>query len=103
MGRGLPAIVSDATGIADLLTHGCDALVVETGSVEALRDAIARVCDDPDELDRLGAEAVATARRRPWPLFERELGDVAEALIHEWVAKARSHTNDPEHRYDLAP
>jgi glycosyltransferase involved in cell wall biosynthesis len=81
MGRGLPAIVSTETGVADLLAHERDGLIVETGSVEMLRDAIARLCDNPAELDRMGAEAFQTARRRPWSLFERELGDVAEALL----------------------
>jgi glycosyltransferase involved in cell wall biosynthesis len=81
MGRGLPAIVSTETGIADLLSHDRDALVVETGSVEALRDAIARLCDNPADLDRVGAEAFETARRRPWSLFEREVGDVVERML----------------------
>lgn len=81
MTRGVPAIVSDATGIADLLTDGEDGLVVETGAVVALRDAIARVCGDPAALVRMGVGAHATAARRPWSVFERALGDLVASCL----------------------
>jgi glycosyltransferase involved in cell wall biosynthesis len=81
MARGLPAIVSDATGIAELLTSGEDGLVVEAGAVGALRDAIGRVCDDPPALARMGAAARATARRRPWSAFERDIGALVASRL----------------------
>lgn len=80
MGRGVPAIVSDETGIVDLLEHGRDARVVATGSVEALRDEIARACGAPAALGRLGAEAFETARRRPWARFEEEVVALVASL-----------------------
>lgn len=38
---GVPVIVTDACGIASLLTHGKDALIVRANSAEALKSAIA--------------------------------------------------------------
>jgi glycosyltransferase involved in cell wall biosynthesis len=81
MGRGLPAIVSAATGVAELLTDRRDGFVVETGSCEALRDAIAEACDDRAALERMGHAAFETARRRPWSRFEHEVGDVVARLL----------------------
>jgi glycosyltransferase involved in cell wall biosynthesis len=80
MGRGLPAIVSTETGISELLSDGRDGLIVEAGSIEALHGAIERVCDDRRALAQMGAEAFATARRRPWSLFRREVGDIVAGL-----------------------
>jgi glycosyltransferase involved in cell wall biosynthesis len=81
MGRGLPAIVSAATGVAEVLTDRRDGFVVETGSCEALRDAIAEACDDRVALERMGHAAFETARRRPWSRFEHEVGDVVARLL----------------------
>jgi glycosyltransferase involved in cell wall biosynthesis len=81
MGRGLPAIVSAATGVAEVLTDKRDGFVVETGSCEALRDAIAEACDDRAALERMGHAAFETARRRPWSRFEQEVGDVVARLL----------------------
>jgi len=81
MGRGLPAIVSTATGVAELLTDRRDGFVVEAGSCEALRDAIAEACDDRAALERVGHAAFETARRRPWSRFEHEVGDVVARLL----------------------
>lgn len=84
MGRGLPAIVSAATGVAELLTDRRDGFVVETGSWEALRDAIAEACDDRPALERMGQAAFETARRRPWSHFEHDVGEVvARCLVRE--------------------
>ncbi len=81
MSRGLPAIVSDQTGIAELLTHRSDGMVVPAGSVDALRDAIAELCDHPEQLDSMGEQAFTTAGRRPWSSFESEAADVVAALL----------------------
>jgi glycosyltransferase involved in cell wall biosynthesis len=81
MGRGLPAIVTAATGVAEVLTDRRDGFVVETGSCEALRDAIAEACDDRVALGHMGHAAFETARRRPWSRFEHEVGDVVASLL----------------------
>ena len=83
MGRGLPAILSAATGVAELLTDRRDGFVVETGSCEALRDAIAEACDDRPALERMGHAAFETARRHPWSRFEQEVGAVVGRLLAE--------------------
>lgn len=81
MGFGKPAIVSTETGIADVLTHGEDALVVPAGSVTALRDALALACDDPSRLERMGEAAFATAERRPWRDFEEAVADFVSTSL----------------------
>jgi glycosyltransferase involved in cell wall biosynthesis len=52
---GLAAIASDGAGATrDLLTDGVDGLIVRAGSVDALRDALDTVAQDPGLPERLG-------------------------------------------------
>lgn len=83
MGRGVPAIVSDQTGVAEWLTHGEDGMIVPAGSADALCNAIAEVCDNRRRLDAMSRQAFATAVRRPWSLFESEVADVIAALFED--------------------
>jgi glycosyltransferase involved in cell wall biosynthesis len=78
MGRGIPAIVSSATGVSDLIVHGENGYVVESGSVSDLAQVLARVSDERDRLPVLGEAALETARRYPWRRFETGLVDCIE-------------------------
>jgi len=62
MMRGIPVIVTDQCGIADYLTDGSDALIVEAGSSGALTDAIARLCDTRFR-NTLSERGLKTAKR----------------------------------------
>jgi glycosyltransferase involved in cell wall biosynthesis len=75
MGRGIPAIVSTATGVRDLIVHGENGYVVESGSVSDLAGVLARVSDERDRLPALGEAALETARRYPWRRFEAGLAE----------------------------
>jgi glycosyltransferase involved in cell wall biosynthesis len=72
MGAGKPAIVTEQTGIADLITHGQDGYIVPSGSVEALKEAILYCYDHPERLREMGEAAYATAKRYSWSRFRDE-------------------------------
>jgi glycosyltransferase involved in cell wall biosynthesis len=78
MGRGRPAIVSDETGVSDILTNGVDGMVIPAGSVDALQDALARVCDAPSLLDPMSEACYETARRHGWARFDEGFAAVVE-------------------------
>lgn len=73
MGRGRPAIVSRAAGVSELIEHGRTGLIVDTGSVTALADAMQWVSEHRARLGTLGEAAYEAARQHPWSLFERRL------------------------------
>lgn len=50
---GIPVIGSRRAGIAELVTHGHDGLLVAPGDVEAWSAALRRVCTEPGLLERL--------------------------------------------------
>jgi len=63
MTAGVPAIMTDACGIADYLTNGKDALVARAGDENGLRRAIG-VLDDMGARERIAAEGKKTAESR---------------------------------------
>jgi glycosyltransferase involved in cell wall biosynthesis len=80
MGVGKPAIVSDATGVADLITHGVDGQVVPAGDTEALAAALTHLATDRTRMLALGAEAHATARQYSWRRFRATMGDLVQSI-----------------------
>jgi glycosyltransferase involved in cell wall biosynthesis len=63
MGMGLPVVSFDCPfGPPELIDHGRDGLLVRTGDVAALTAALRELIEDPALRDRLGEEAVRSAR-----------------------------------------
>ncbi len=57
MSSGTPVICSDVGGLPEVVEDGVTGMVVPPGDVDALRDAIERVCRDDELAGRLGAAA----------------------------------------------
>ncbi len=83
MASGLPVIVSDHTGAADLVTEGEDGFVVPAGDADAIADRLRLLEADPDLVARMGARARATAEANAWTLYQRRLLAIYET--HVWT------------------
>jgi glycosyltransferase involved in cell wall biosynthesis len=81
MDAGLPVIASHTGGVSDVIEHEHNGLLVESGDVTALRNAIERV-REPAFRARLAEAGKVTAADFHWaclaPHFERLLGVVGE-------------------------
>ncbi|MFI3302532.1 MAG: glycosyltransferase family 4 protein [Rikenellaceae bacterium] len=73
MSQGTPAITTNRTCGEDVITHGVNGWIVEAGNSESLRAQILTLIDDPQKIAEAGAEAIKTAKQRPWSLYEEEL------------------------------
>ena len=62
MASGLPVILSDQVGAADLIEPNVDGLIFEAGDVEALSTAMASLMDDRDRRLEMGDAAAKKAR-----------------------------------------
>jgi glycosyltransferase involved in cell wall biosynthesis len=61
---GLPLVSTDAAGAAhDLIEHGGNGFRVPAGDVEALREALRPLADDPALRARMGMRSAEIARR----------------------------------------
>lgn len=81
MGCAVPAIVSDETGISDLITDQESGLIVKTGSVEQLMAALDSCCSDLKHLRNMGDAAYEAARLYPWERFRREFATLTESCL----------------------
>jgi UDP-glucose:(heptosyl)LPS alpha-1,3-glucosyltransferase len=67
MACGLPVITSRQNGGSEIITHGCDGLVlVDPADSTGLAEMIRNLIMDPVLRNRLGAAAAETARRYTW-------------------------------------
>jgi glycosyltransferase involved in cell wall biosynthesis len=78
-----PAILSADTGTSEILTNKHDGLVVETGSVESLKEAILYICDNSANIKILGEAAYDTASKYSWKRFGRNFCELISRLYDE--------------------
>ncbi len=87
MACGLPVITSRNNGGSEIITHGCDGLVLENPTdPKALADMIRHLAVDPMLRDQLGAAAAETARQYTW---ERNAAQMRE-LFERAAARRRT-------------
>jgi glycosyltransferase involved in cell wall biosynthesis len=75
LAQGCPIVSSDAGGSPEIAQHEQSALIFPSGNVGALADAVARLLDDPELAQRLGAQALTDYRAKFLP------SDVARATL----------------------
>ena len=83
MASGLPVVVSDHTGAADLVTDGVDGFVVPAGDADAIADRLRLLEQDPDLVARMGSRARVTAVANGWTRYQQRLLDLYDA--HVWA------------------
>jgi glycosyltransferase involved in cell wall biosynthesis len=72
MAHGLPVITTDRAGAADLVSPD-NGLIVPAADPRALADALRWCLDNRERLQTMRHHALATARRRQWPDYRRDL------------------------------
>jgi len=90
---GIPVVGSRTGGIPELIEHGRNGLLFEPGDVEGLRQALARLLDEPGLLDALTSGARATSFRT----LEDDV-HAAHGLYEELVSKAVAASGEPPKR-----
>lgn len=65
--RGRPVVAGNVGGALDAVLDGETGLLVDPADPVAVADAVIRLLTDPELAARLGANAVAHARRLAWP------------------------------------
>jgi UDP-glucose:(heptosyl)LPS alpha-1,3-glucosyltransferase len=94
MACGLPVITSRQNGGSEIITHGCDGLVLENAAdAEALADMLRMLLNDLSLCSRLGAAAAETARRYTWESHAQKMRELFEA-----AAREKSHPQEKSQR-----
>ncbi len=72
MGSGLPMIVSDNSGISDIITDECS-FVVRTGDCTALYEKMRFFCQNPEYIQKMGAVARKVAKSCTWENYYQNI------------------------------
>jgi glycosyltransferase involved in cell wall biosynthesis len=75
MSQGTPVITTNCTAGPDLITHGNNGWIIESGSAEAIQESIENILCSRRIVAECGHEAMETARQRPWSVYGHELAD----------------------------
>jgi glycosyltransferase involved in cell wall biosynthesis len=79
MACGLPVITSRTNGGSEIITHGCDGLVLENPmDFMGLAEMIRKLIDDGALRNRLGAAAAETARQYTWERNAQQMRELFE-------------------------
>jgi glycosyltransferase involved in cell wall biosynthesis len=82
MACGLPVIVSASAGVAEIITHGVDGLILDDPKdSKALATMIRQLYEDEAFRSRLGERAAETARQYTWERNGLELAAIFEELL----------------------
>jgi glycosyltransferase involved in cell wall biosynthesis len=81
MSQGTPVITTDRTAGPDFIINDQNGWLIEAGSTEAIQSAIENLLSKPELIGKAGKEAMETARKRPWSIYERELADAVAKIL----------------------
>jgi glycosyltransferase involved in cell wall biosynthesis len=78
---GLAIVTTPVCGILDFIDHGSNGLFVRLGDSSSIRAAIARLLDNPQEAQALGAEARRKVESHTWRASALNLAAVYRRLV----------------------
>jgi glycosyltransferase involved in cell wall biosynthesis len=88
MACGLPIITSRTNGGSEIITHGCNGLVLEDPmDSQMLARMISDLMSDPALCNRLGTAAAETARQYTWERNAAQMRDLFETAIRKRSAR----------------
>lgn len=96
MAAARPIVATDADGLAEVLRHDDNALVVPRRDAAALARAIVRLIDSPADRTRLAAGARHTADQYDIAAFVRKMERLYDVLVRESRARHRDVAGLPE-------
>lgn len=77
---GLPLIVSENSGIVDLMTDGAEGYIIPIQSTEAIVGAVQRLIDCPENIRTMGQAAHEMAMNATWDAYYEKMGGILKNL-----------------------
>lgn len=83
MASGLPVIASNIEGYRNVITHGQNGLLFETGNPNSLRNQLIELLKRPSLKNILIHEGLKTAKKFDWNLISRKIEEIYKSFIKE--------------------
>lgn len=81
MSCGLPIIVSDNTGVKDLITEGKEGYIVPASNQDALYEKMKWFVDNPDKICTMGMNAHKTSQKYTWEYYGTTVVDAIRKIL----------------------
>lgn len=83
MSQGTPVITTNRTCGPDIMHNEIDGWIVEAGTTKPIRDLLIKFIANPSILIKAGHEAMHTASKRPWSVYEKELAESVNKFLND--------------------
>ena len=83
MSQGTPVITTERTCGPDIITNGVDGWIVNAGESGEIRKLLLALIEKPNLLVEAGKNALKTALKRPWEIYEKELAESVNTFIND--------------------
>ena len=80
LASGMPIISTEATAAPDLIEEGVEGFLIQSGDLDALRQAMKFCADNPDKIKVMGEAARRCAERFSWDSY----GDRWQQILKEF-------------------
>lgn len=80
MSQGTPVITTNRTCGQDIITHGENGWLIETGSSTALVNQLQEIIEKPSLIEKNGRAAIQTAEQRPWSKYGTEMAETLSRI-----------------------
>ena len=81
MARGAVPVVTDTSGVKDVITDGENGFVVSVGAMEAMAELIARLASDQDRMAAMGLAAHESAKQFSIQSYVRKFSEVVDQVL----------------------
>lgn len=81
MSQGIPVIASDRSAGPSLISHDQNGWLVQAGSIQDLKNAIENLLYKPNLIKATGLQAIESAKKRPWLVYETELANAVNKQL----------------------
>lgn len=78
---GLPLIVSENTGVEELVKDGVNGYVIPIQSAQAIEDKVRYFVEHPDRIPRMGREARITAEQYSWDSYSEKAARAVRKIV----------------------
>ncbi len=81
MAAGLPVVVTEETGVGDVVRHGVNGWIIPSKNTEAIIEALREAADNPDGTTRKGASAREHASGYTWKAYGERAASFLQRVI----------------------
>lgn len=83
MSQGTPVLTTTRTCGSDFIIDGINGWLVESGNSEQLRLKIRQILNNKNKLPEISINAMKTALKRPWSVYEKELAESINKFLND--------------------